>query len=247
MLDDVTGARLLLVDDEDNLRSMLDAALRHSGFEVHPVADGRSAIEAVPAVQPDLIVLDVMLPDLDGFDVCRRLRSGGDRTPVLFLTARDATEDKVRGLTLGGDDYLVKPFSLEELVARITAILRRAGVEPDDGRLRCADLEMDDDAHRVVRAGTEISLSPTEYNLLRYLLVNREPRGVEGADPRPRLGLRLRRRRRRGGDLHRLPASQARHRRAPAHPHDPGRRLHAARPDLSAVSLRARRPARAWP
>ncbi len=170
----MTQPRLLLVDDEDNLRSMLDAALRHSGFDVHPVADGRSAIDAVPTVKPDLIVLDVMLPDLDGFDVCKRLRSSGDRTPVLFLTARDATEDKVRGLTLGGDDYLVKPFSLEELVARITAILRRGGVSVDDGRLRCADLEMDDDAHRVTRAGEDIALSPTEYNLLRYLLMNRE-------------------------------------------------------------------------
>ncbi|MGH9275149.1 MAG: response regulator transcription factor [Acidimicrobiales bacterium] len=166
-------SRLLLVDDEDNLRSMLDAALRHSGFDVHPVANGRDALAAVPEVRPDLIVLDVMLPDLDGFDVCKRLRSSGDRTPVLFLTARDATEDKVRGLTLGGDDYLVKPFSLEELVARITAILRRAGVDGDDGRLTCADLEMDDDAHRVTRAGADVALSPTEYNLLRYLLLNR--------------------------------------------------------------------------
>jgi len=152
---------------------MLDAALRHSGFDVHPVANGRDALAAVPEVRPDLIVLDVMLPDLDGFDVCKRLRSSGDRTPVLFLTARDATEDKVRGLTLGGDDYLVKPFSLEELVARITAILRRGGLDADDGRLRCADLEMDDDAHRVTRAGADVALSPTEYNLLRYLLVNR--------------------------------------------------------------------------
>ena len=165
--------RLLLVDDEDNLRSMLEAALRHSGFDVHPAADGRTAIAAVPEVQPDLIVLDVMLPDLDGFDVCKRLRSTGDRTPVLFLTARDATDDKVRGLTLGGDDYLVKPFSLEELVARITAVLRRAGVGTDDDRLRCGDLEMDDDAHLVTRGGTEVALSPTEYNLLRYLLLNR--------------------------------------------------------------------------
>jgi two-component system, OmpR family, response regulator len=169
----VTQARLLLVDDEDNLRSMLEAALRHSGFDVHPVADGRSAIAAVPEVRPDLIVLDVMLPDLDGFDVCKRLRSAGDRTPVLFLTARDATEDKVRGLTLGGDDYLLKPFSLEELVARITAVLRRAGIDADDGRLSCADLAMDDDAHRVTRGGGDIALSPTEYNLLRFLLLNR--------------------------------------------------------------------------
>jgi len=167
------AARLLLVDDEDNLRSMLEAALRYSGFDVHPVANGRDAIEAVPAVQPDLIVLDVMLPDLDGFDVCKRLRSGGDRTPVLFLTARDATEDKVRGLTLGGDDYLVKPFSLEELVARITAVLRRTGLDPAAEEMRCGDLVMDDDAHLVTKAGAEVALSPTEYNLLRYLLANR--------------------------------------------------------------------------
>ena len=168
----MSQATLLLVDDEDNLRSMLEAALRHSGFDVHPVANGRDALEAVPEVQPDLIVLDVMLPDLDGFDVCKRLRSSGDRTPVLFLTARDATEDKVRGLTMGGDDYLVKPFSLEELVARITAVLRRSGVGAEAGALRCGNLEMDDDAHLVTKAGADVALSPTEYNLLRYLLVN---------------------------------------------------------------------------
>jgi two-component system, OmpR family, response regulator len=168
----VAGERLLLVDDEENLRSMLEAALRHVGFEVHPAATGREAIDAVPAVRPDLIVLDVMLPDLDGFEVCNRLRTSGSRTPVLFLTARDATEDKVRGLTLGGDDYLVKPFSLDELVARINAVLRRAGVARADAVLRCADLELDDEAHRVTRGGEEISLSPTEYKLLRYLLLN---------------------------------------------------------------------------
>jgi two-component system OmpR family response regulator len=162
----------LLVDDEDNLRSMLDAALRHVGFDVHPVATGREAIDAVDEVRPDLIVLDIMLPDIDGFEVCNRLRANGRRTPVLFLTARDATEDKVRGLTLGGDDYLVKPFSLEELVARINAVLRRAGLARADSTLSCADLHLDDDAHRVTRSGTEVSLSPTEYNLLRYLLLN---------------------------------------------------------------------------
>ena len=160
------------MDDEDNLRSMLEAALRHSGFEVHPAATGRAALEAVPDVDPDLIVLDVMLPDLDGFAVCQRLRSEGNRTPVLFLTARDTTEDKVRGLTMGGDDYLVKPFSLDELVARINAVLRRTGAAKDDSTLRCVDLELDDEAHLVTRGGTEVSLSPTEYNLLRYLLVN---------------------------------------------------------------------------
>lgn len=170
----VTGERLLLVDDEDNLRSMLDAALSHSGFEVHPVANGRDALAAVDAVQPDLVVLDVMLPDLDGFEVCRRMRTAGDKTPVLFLTAKDDTEDKVRGLTMGGDDYLVKPFSLDELVARITAVLRRTGAAQDGSVLTCADLTLDDEAHRVRRAGTDIDLSPTEYNLLRYLLANKE-------------------------------------------------------------------------
>jgi two-component system OmpR family response regulator len=168
----MAGETLLLVDDEENLRSMLDAALRHMGFDVHPVASGREALEAVPKIRPDLIVLDVMLPDLDGFEVCRRLRSEGSHVPVLFLTARDATEDKVRGLTLGGDDYLVKPFSLEELVARAQAVLRRSGLTQADTVLRLADLEMDDEAHRVKRAGVEVALSPTEYNLLRFLLVN---------------------------------------------------------------------------
>jgi two-component system, OmpR family, response regulator len=169
----MANPRLLLVDDEDNLRSMLEAALRHHGFDVVPVADGRQALATAATARPDLIVLDVMLPDLDGFEVCRRLRTEGDRTPVLFLTAKDSTEDKVRGLTLGGDDYLVKPFSLEELVARVEAVLRRSGMTfQEDGVLRCADLEMDDDAHRVTRSGDEVSLSPTEYNLLRYLLVN---------------------------------------------------------------------------
>ena len=170
----MAGERLLLVDDEENLRSMLEAALRHNGFDVVAVAGGREALEAVPSVQPDLVVLDVMLPDLDGFEVCRRLRSDGSKAPVLFLTARDATEDKVRGLTLGGDDYLVKPFSLDELVARVHAVLRRAGLsKTDDSVLRCADLELDDDAHRVLRADTEVRLSPTEFNLLRYLLLNK--------------------------------------------------------------------------
>jgi two-component system, OmpR family, response regulator len=168
----MAGETLLLVDDEENLRSMLRAALRHEGFEVHPVATGREALDAVETVKPDLIVLDVMLPDLDGFEVCNRLRREGSKTPVLFLTARDGTEDKVRGLTLGGDDYLVKPFSLDELVARIGAVLRRSGMDRGTSKLVYADLELDDDAHRVTRAGVEVSLSPTEYNLLRYLLTN---------------------------------------------------------------------------
>jgi two-component system OmpR family response regulator len=169
----MAGETLLLVDDEENLRSMLQAALRHVGFEVHPAATGREALDAVARVRPDLIVLDVMLPDLDGFEVCNRLRRDGSRTPVLFLTARDGTEDKVRGLTLGGDDYLVKPFSLDELVARISAVLRRSGLDRGTSILSCADLVLDDDAHRVTRGGAEVALSPTEYNLLRFLLANK--------------------------------------------------------------------------
>ena len=170
----MSAERLLLVDDEDNLRSMLQAALRHNGFDVVSVATGRAALDAVAEHEPDLVVLDVMLPDLDGFDVCRRLRADRLTTPVLFLTARDGTEDKVRGLTFGGDDYLVKPFSLDELVARVHAVLRRSGlVREDRSVLRCADLALDDDAHRVTRAGEDVALSPTEYSLLRYLLINR--------------------------------------------------------------------------
>ncbi len=169
----MAGERLLLVDDEDNLRSMLEAALRHHGFDVDTAATGREALDVAASPEIDLVVLDVMLPDLDGFEVCRRLRADGIRTPVLFLTARDAVDDKVRGLTLGGDDYLVKPFSLEELVARAQAVLRRAGLAREETSvLRCEDLELDDDAHRVTRAGSNVALSPTEYNLLRYLLVN---------------------------------------------------------------------------
>jgi two-component system, OmpR family, response regulator len=165
--------RLLLVEDDDNLRAMLRFALAHSGFEVHESATGRGALGEVRNVRPDLVVLDVRLPDIEGFEVCRRLRESGDGTPVLFLTARGAVDDRVRGLQLGGDDYLVKPFSIDELVARITAVLRRTGVTRADTVMRCADLELDDQAHRVVRGGREVSLSPTEYKLLRYLLANR--------------------------------------------------------------------------
>ncbi len=165
--------KLLIVDDEDNLRSMLSAALAHHGFEITTAGNGREALDRVPTERPDLIVLDVMMPDLDGFEVCRRLRTAGDRTPVLFLTARDGTDDKVRGLTIGGDDYLEKPFSLDELVARIEAVLRRTSARGDESPvLECADLTLDDDAHRVRRAGHDVALSPTEYQLLRYLMMN---------------------------------------------------------------------------
>src|SRR3954463_6657771 len=151
------GAHLLIVDDEDNLRSMLAAALRHHGFQVSTAENGREALDLIPRDHPDLVLLDVMMPELDGFEVVRRLRADGDRTPVLFLTARDATDDKVRGLTLGGDDYLQKPFSLEELAARANAVLRRSGQANDQRTIfACGDLEMDDDGHQVRKSSAEV-------------------------------------------------------------------------------------------
>ncbi|MBO1752209.1 response regulator transcription factor [Actinotalea sp. BY-33] len=168
-------ARLLVVDDEPTIRELLTTSLRFAGFEVHGAADGASALTLIRDVEPDLVVLDVMLPDMDGFTVTRRMRDQGRRVPVLFLTARDDTSDKVTGLTVGGDDYVTKPFSLEEVVARIRAVLRRAradDAEQDDGVLRLADLELDEDSHEVRRAGRTIDLSPTEFALLRYLLLN---------------------------------------------------------------------------
>ncbi|HUH06451.1 MAG TPA: response regulator transcription factor [Egibacteraceae bacterium] len=165
-------ARILVVDDEENITFLLSTALRHFGFDVEVASDGRSALQSVRKDAPDLILLDVMLPDVDGFEVCKRLRADGIATPVLFLTARDGAGEAVRGLTLGGDDYVTKPFSLEEVVARVHALLRRAGHRDQSATLRLADLEMDDDAHIVRRAGEVIDLSPTEYDLLRFLLAN---------------------------------------------------------------------------
>ena len=167
------GASILVVDDEENITYLLGTALRHFGYEVETRNSGRAALARAAELQPELVLLDVMLPDLDGFEVCRRMREGGLRMPVLFLTARDATEDKVRGLTLGGDDYVTKPFSLEEVVARVGAILRRAGsASQTESTLHYEDLEMDDDAHQVRRGGQLVDLSPTEYKLLRFLLAN---------------------------------------------------------------------------
>ena len=167
-------ARLLVVDDEPSIRELLTASLKFAGFEVAAAADGAEALRAAEANRPDLIVLVVMLPDMDGFTVTRKLRERGRDMPVLFLTARDETSDKVTGLTVGGDDYVTKPFSLEEVVARIRAVLRRAGHggQPDSGRLAFHDLEMDEDSHEVRRAGRLVELSPTEFKLLRYLMLN---------------------------------------------------------------------------
>jgi two-component system OmpR family response regulator len=167
--------RVLVVDDEPNISALLSATLRLVAFDVRVADSGHGALVAIEEFEPDLVVLDVMLPDLDGFDVARRLRASGRVTPVLFLTARDAVEDRVAGLTAGADDYVSKPFSLEEVVLRIRAILRRSQPEleaPDAGVLRYADLELDEDAHEVRRAGRLVDLSPTEFNLLKYLLVN---------------------------------------------------------------------------
>jgi two-component system OmpR family response regulator len=166
-------ARLLVVDDEPNIRDLLATSLRFAGFEVFTASTGNEAIREATEHQPDLVVLDVMLPDMDGFTVTRRLRDKGQHVPVLFLTARDDTADKITGLTVGGDDYVTKPFSLEEVVARIRAILRRTQAEIASASvLSYEDLELDEDSHEVRRAGQVVDLSPTEFKLLRYLLLN---------------------------------------------------------------------------
>jgi two-component system, OmpR family, response regulator len=166
------GNRVLVVDDQPNITDLVALALRYEGFAVEKAATGRGALAAVASFKPDLVILDVMLPDMSGLDVLRRLPTTGRKVPVIFLTARDATEDKVHGLTVGGDDYVTKPFSIEELVARVRVVLRRHGDSESNSMLTLADLELDDDAHEVRRAGQPIELTPTEYRLLRYLLTN---------------------------------------------------------------------------
>jgi two-component system OmpR family response regulator len=170
-----TPSRVLVIDDEPAITDLLGTALRYMGFEVRTAGTGMAGLEAARDSAPDLVVLDVMLPDIDGFEVCRRLRESRDFVPVIFLTARDAEDDRVTGFIRGGDDYVTKPFSLQELTLRIGALLRRtkSGAE-QDARLRYRDLEMDEDRHQVWRAGRTIELSPTEFRLLRYLLLNPE-------------------------------------------------------------------------
>ena len=168
---------MLVVDDEANIREVISMALRYHGFEVDTAANGQQAMAAVTEFRPDLMLLDIMLPDMEGFEVARRLGAQRAELPIIFLTARDTTEDKVRGLTMGGDDYVTKPFSLEELTARIWAILRRTGrAESDSNRLVFDSLELDDDTHEVTRNGRPIDLTVTEYRLLRFLMLN--PRRV---------------------------------------------------------------------
>jgi two-component system OmpR family response regulator len=167
------GPRILIVEDEENVAYVIGTALRLAGFEIGETSSGRDALRLASEGEPqDLIVLDVQLPDLNGFEVCRRLRFEGVNTPVIFLTAADSVEDRVRGLTIGGDDYLIKPFSVEELVARVNVILHRTGRSVESQVLACGGLELDDTAHVVTQGGKDVPLSPTEYKLLRFLLRN---------------------------------------------------------------------------
>ena len=164
--------RILVVDDEENIRFLVTTALALAGMDTVTAASGFEALDRIYRERPDLIVLDVMLPDLDGFAMLRRLRDQGNQIPIIFLTARHQSVDRVRGLSEGGDDYIVKPFDVAELVARVQLRLRRADQSAAGRRLRCADLEMDLDLHQVVRAGRQVYLSPTEYKLLYYLMTN---------------------------------------------------------------------------
>jgi two-component system OmpR family response regulator len=171
---DGSPVRVLVVDDEANLTELLAMALRYEGWDVRTAASGMEAVRAAREFGPDAVVLDMMLPDFDGMEVLRRMRGETPNVPVLFLTAKDAVEDRVAGLTAGGDDYVTKPFSLEEVVARVRALMRRTAIVTDasSSLLAVGDLTLDEDSHEVIRAGTEISLTATEFELLRYLMRN---------------------------------------------------------------------------
>ena len=167
------NVKVLIVDDEPNIRDLLSTSLRFAGFSVHAVGNGADAVNAAEKGAPDIILLDVMLPDMNGFSVTKKLRSMGINAPVLFLTARDETADKVTGLTVGGDDYMTKPFSLDEIVARINAILRRTKqIETEESVLEVGEIKINQDAHEVFANGQVVDLSPTEYKLLRFLISN---------------------------------------------------------------------------
>jgi two-component system OmpR family response regulator len=171
-VDTCAPARLLVVDDEPVILHLLSGSLRFAGYDVVAAASGIEATRAVAAQRPDLVLLDVMMPDGDGFEVLRQLRDAGRDVPVIFLSARDGVPDRVTGLALGGDDYVTKPFSLDEVLMRIQVVLKRTRQQAPSAKLRVADLEMDTDAHEVRRGGAPISLTPTEYRLLRFLMLN---------------------------------------------------------------------------
>ena len=171
---DGSPVRVLVVDDEANITELLRMALRYEGWQVETAGTGLTAVRTAKDFAPDAVVLDMMLPDFDGMEVLRRMRAEDPTVPVLFLTARDAVEDRVAGLTAGGDDYVTKPFSLEEVVARLRALMRRTAISNDDtsSLLVVGDLTLDEDSHEVTRSGTEINLTATEFELLRYLMRN---------------------------------------------------------------------------
>ena len=171
---DGTNVRVLVVDDESNLTELLSMARRYEGWDIKSAATGNAAVKTAKEFKPDAVVLDMMLPDFDGLEVLRRMRDEDPTLPVLFLTARDAVEDRVAGLTAGGDDYVTKPFSLEEVVARVRALLRRSVQlqEEESSLLRVGDLTLDEDSHEVMRGGDEITLTATEFELLRFLMRN---------------------------------------------------------------------------
>lgn len=166
------GPKILVVDDEPAIRELLSTSLRFEGFGVRAVANGAQTISAVLEQEPDLILLDVMLPDMNGFSVTKRLRSAGYTAPIIFLTAKDDTSDKVEGLNVGGDDYVTKPFSLEEIIARIKAVLRRTVHDDEPAQLQAGPISLNQDTHEVTVSGTPVELSPTEFRLLLYLMQN---------------------------------------------------------------------------
>ncbi len=232
---DGSPVRVLVVDDEPTLTDLLAMALRYEGWEVRTAAAGRDGVRAAREFLPDAVVLDVMLPDLDGLDVLHRMRAEDPRVPVLFLTAKDAVEDRIAGLTAGGDDYVTKPFSLEEVVARLRGLMRRtvATVSREDALLVVGDLTLDEDSREVRRAGELVTLTATEFELLRYPHAQPAAGAEQGADPGPGVELRLRRAGERCRALHLLPAQEDRRR---ADADDPHHAWRGVRPQAGGLS-----------
>ena len=221
--------RILVIDDEPSIVDAVATALRYEGFAVVEATTGREGLALAQTAAPDLVVLDVMLPDFDGFEVARRIRADGLTTPVLFLTARDALEDKIAGFSSGADDYVTKPFSLAEIVLRVGRSSSARSAQPSNAtRLMFADVVLDQDSHQVWRGGEPVELTATEFSLLRLFLLNPRPGALQTADPRPRLALRLRRRLEHPRDLHQLCPQEAQPARAAVDPHRPAGRLCAA-------------------